>query len=180
MNNKLINVCCLPDTSAISCILSSQDNKLNIHEEERINSLRILKEEINDFVISALVIHELVLGLEEKYLKDDAFIIIMNYIKSYFNSLKIKSSSSEKNIKDDEIDLINCAISLLNIKTDNNKYEFIKLLLRDFDNFYRTNKKITEDNKILLVKRRMELYKDNSDKKQDYKYYRKKLTSLSE
>ena len=90
MNNKLINVCCLPDTSAISCILSSQDNKLNIHEEERINSLRILKEEINDFVISALVIHELVLGLEEKYLKDDAFIIIMNYIKSYFNSLKIE------------------------------------------------------------------------------------------
>ncbi len=99
---------------------------------------------------------------------------------TYFNSLKIKSSSSEKNIKDDEIDLINCAISLLNLKTDNNKYEFIKLLLRDFDNFFKSNKKITEDDKILLVKRRMELYKDNSDKKQDYKYYRKKLTSLSE
>lgn len=49
MNNKLINVCCLPDTSAISCILSSQDNKLNIHEEERINSIKYFNNFITNF-----------------------------------------------------------------------------------------------------------------------------------
>lgn len=96
---------------------------------------------------------------------------------SYLNSLKVKSISSEKNIKDDEIDLINCAISILNLKSDNHKYNFIKQLLRDFDNFNIQNKKITEDDKILLVKRRMELFKDSLSSKPEYKYYKKILTS---
>lgn len=89
MANKLIGVCCIFDTSAISCIIASP-NKLSSHEEDRINNLRILKEEIDNFVISTVVLHELMLGLDKQYLRDDNFILIMNYIKTYFNNPKIE------------------------------------------------------------------------------------------
>ncbi len=99
---------------------------------------------------------------------------------AYLNILKSKAMSSEKNIKDDEIDLINCALLMLNLKSDNLKYRFIKELLKDFDNFTMQNKKITEDDKISLTKRRLELFKDSLSSKQEYRYFKKKLISLNE
>lgn len=96
---------------------------------------------------------------------------------AYLNSLRTKSKTSEKNIKDDEVDLINCALSILNLKSDNHKYDFVKQLFKDFDNFNIQNKKITEEDKVLITKRRIELFKDSLSGKQEYKYYKKLLIS---
>lgn len=95
----------------------------------------------------------------------------------YFNNLKTKSKTSQKTVQDDEIDLINCSLEILNLPLDNQKYQFIKLLLNDFNNFQTENKSLKEEDKISLAKRRMELFKDSISDKRDYKYYKKLLIS---
>ncbi len=111
------------------------------------------------------------------------FYVCKQYISqedlNYFVKLKDKSCTSEKTLYDDEIDLINCAVGILNLKADIHKYEFIKLVLNDFNNFLSQNKKITEEDKINLTKRRIELYKDALSNHTEFKYFKKKLISLN-
>lgn len=71
----------------------------------------------------------------------------------------------------DEISLINFALENLNLKKDEQKYQFIKEVENDFNLFISNNKKLDETNKIEIIKRRMNLFykKDKQD------YYKKVL-----
>ena len=95
----------------------------------------------------------------------------------YFNLLKVKSKTAQKTISDDEIDLIFCCLEILNLNSENQQYDFIKLLLNDFANASSDKKALSEEDKIQLAKRRIELFKDSISNKHEYKYYKKMLIS---
>lgn len=90
MNKK---ICCILDTCALSFLIEDF-NKLDEENKERLNIFESIKNEITDFVVPSIVIHELTLGLQENnnnidnnYLK-----IIINYFRSFLNDkFKIES-----------------------------------------------------------------------------------------
>ena len=83
MNKK---ICCILDTCSLSFLLEEFD-KLDNDNKERFNIFESIKSEITDFIVPAIVIHELVLGLQENnniannYLKT-----ITDYLKYFFNN----------------------------------------------------------------------------------------------
>ena len=89
MNNK---ICCLLDTCALSFLLE-EESKLNESEKEWHNSFEFIKNKIDMFIISSLVMHELSLNISEsKYDKDNNLILkkILNYFKYFFGIDKIE------------------------------------------------------------------------------------------
>ncbi len=92
---------------------------------------------------------------ENEYLtKED-----LNYFKQIQQNLSTYKSTSIK----DEVSLLKNAIQILNLKDNKGKYIFIKEILNDFISFRIENKKLTNDDKITLVKRRISIFKDNSN-----------------
>jgi len=118
-----------------------------------------------------LKLQNLIVENEEEFLKLDLrqfqqelSIKDLNYFQRIKNELQTCKNTKIK----DEIRLIQCAINILNLKTDEEKYEFIKNVNNDFEN----NKKDQNDtSKIEIVKRRMELCQNG------LKYYKNKLIS---
>ena len=88
MNKK---ICCILDTCVLSFLIEDF-NKIGVEEKERFNIFESIKNEINDFVISSIAIHELTLGLQENNdIEDNYLKIIINYLKFFFNDkLKIE------------------------------------------------------------------------------------------
>ncbi len=89
MNNK---ICCLLDTCALSFLLE-EESKLNESEKEWYNSFELIKNKIDMFVISSLVMHELSLNISESEDdKDNNLILkkIFNYFKYFFGIDKIE------------------------------------------------------------------------------------------
>ncbi|SUW04489.1 hypothetical protein [Brachyspira pilosicoli] len=88
MNDK---ICCLLDTCALSFLLE-EESKLNESEKEWYNSFELIKNKIDMFVISSLVMHELSLNMNIPESKDNNLILkkIFNYFKSFFGINKIE------------------------------------------------------------------------------------------
>ena len=88
MNKK---ICCILDTCVLSFLIEDF-NKIGVEEKERFNIFESIKNEINDFVVSSIAIHELTLGLQENNdIEDNYLKIIINYLKFFFNDkLKIE------------------------------------------------------------------------------------------
>ena len=94
---------------------------------------------------------------------------------NYFNYLYQNAKTFKAQEITDEISLVDCAVEILNIKNDDEIYEFIQSVKDDILNFISANKKITEEDKISLIKRRMKLFNDLKDKKSSKSGYFKKV-----
>lgn len=91
MNNK---ICCLLDTCALSFLLE-KESELNKSEKEWYNSFELIKNKIDVFVISSLVMHELSLNIniqESKGNKDSNLVLkkIFNFFKYFFGIGKVE------------------------------------------------------------------------------------------
>jgi len=92
---KSTKICCLLDTSAISCILSNRFvNKSSEREEseiKRLEKLNIIKEEVDYFVVSSVVIHELSLMINGS----GVYKVILNYLTENFRNFRIDNLDSK-------------------------------------------------------------------------------------
>ena len=86
----------------------------------------------------------------------------------YFENIKIKLQSCKKTVTLDEINLIVSAMEIAKIDVAESKYEFIKQVHFDFVAFLEQNKTITEEDKVRLIRRRIELFTDKSTKGKNY------------
>lgn len=129
-----------------------------------------------------LEIRSLILDDEEAFLALDLNNIARDLNQAdilFFTKIKNDFATYKKTSVKDEIMLINTAIKILNLQNNRDKYLFIKQIEDDFSLFLITNKKLNEEDKLTLVKRRMNLYTDRFNK--DSQYYKDILTSsLSE
>lgn len=96
----------------------------------------------------------------------------------YFTSAQYKLQTSSRTNFLDDINLLNSALNELQLKDDDKKYDFIKQINDDFSYFLETNKNITEEDKIKLIKRRISLFKESDSKIK--KYFKKLITSSNE
>ncbi len=96
-----------------------------------------------------------------------------NYLTRLANDFKgyLKSSVT------DEIILVNTAVSLMKLKNEKEKYDFIKEVDGDITIFLSKNKKIEEKEKIDIIKRRMKLFESSLKKEETSEYFKKLLTS---
>lgn len=79
-------ICCILDTCALSFLLEEFD-KLDNDNKKRFRTFELIKSEITDFIVPSIVIHELVLGLQENNnIGNDYLKIIINYLKLFFNN----------------------------------------------------------------------------------------------
>ncbi|MEI0496259.1 PIN domain-containing protein [Brachyspira intermedia] len=88
MNNR---ICCLLDTCALSFLLE-EESKLNESEKEWYNSFELIKNKIDIFVISSLVMHELSLNINIPESKDNNLVLkkIFNFFKCFFGIDKVE------------------------------------------------------------------------------------------
>lgn len=88
MNNR---ICCLLDTCALSFLLE-EESKLNESEKEWYNSFELIKNKIDIFVISSLVMHELSLNINIPESKDNNLVLkkIFNFFKYFFGIDKVE------------------------------------------------------------------------------------------
>lgn len=120
----------------------------------------LILENLNEFLSEDLLQYQTKLTIED--------------IK-YFENIKIKLQSYKKTVTLDEINLIVSAMEIAKIDAAESKYEFIKQVYFDFVAFLEQNKTITEEDKIRLIKRRIELFADKSTKGKNY--FKKLFTS---
>lgn len=95
----------------------------------------------------------------------------------YFQNLKNKLNSNTQINQKDELDLLSSAIDILKIKDNKEIYNFIKQINQDFNSHYEENRIIKEEDKIKLIKRRIELFRDKN--KNSKEYFKKMITSSS-
>lgn len=103
---------------------------------------------------------------EDEFLKYDIGKNEINLSSSDFKFLTNLQRDFNTNLKTSIIDdflLIKSAIELLNLKNSKDKYNFIKQISNDFAVFKNNNQnKLEQQDKVLLVKKRMKLFpKDN-------------------
>lgn len=87
---------------------------------------------------------------------------------NYFENIKLRLLSSKKTLVQDEINLIASALDVAKINAFESKYNFIKQVNFDFIAFMEQHKMITEEDKIRLINRRVELFSDKSKKSKNY------------
>ena len=97
---------------------------------------------------------------------------------TYFENIKNKLSTYKKINIIDELTLISTAIENMQLKKDEDIYNFIKQIDYDFIGFIEQNKKITENDKVVLINRRSQIFSDKN--KSAKNYFKKLLTSLNE
>lgn len=95
---------------------------------------------------------------------------------SYFLRLINDFKSYKKFEARDEILLVNSAISIMKLKTNEEKYDFIKEVDGDITVFLAKNKRIDEKDKIELIKRRIKLFEESFGKNTTNSYFKKLLT----
>ena len=96
---------------------------------------------------------------------------------NYFNKILNELKGFKKTQVLDDILLINTALSIIKTRTDKEKYDFIKEVDGDITIFLMKNKKIDEDEKLAVIKRRMKLFEDFSHRNTTSDYFKKLLTS---
>lgn len=105
----------------------------------------------------------------ESNLNDDD----IKYLSKIKNDLKTFKKISVR----DELFLINSAMNMLKLKSFEDKYKFIKEVDDDINVFLFKNKKIEEKDKLELVKRRMQLFKDYKNPEEISSYYKSLISS---
>ena len=125
----------------------------------------------NSDISEYMNLRNLVLTDEKAFLNVDLAKLNLKLSESdlaYF--IKIQNGADAAKILEikDEIELLNCAIEILEISDLAQKYKFIKQVNSDFE-LEKRDKKLQENEKIEIVKRRMNLYKNAE------KYYKNKL-----
>lgn len=123
----------------------------------------------------------LILNDVDSFISSDFTKFTNKFIKedlSYFENIKNKLSSYKRNYVLDEIYMISTAINSLNLDKDEEIYDFIKQINYDLITFLEQNKKITEEDKVNLIKRRCELFCDKNKKEKNY--FKKMIISLNE
>ena len=93
---------------------------------------------------------------------------------NYFNRLKRDLQTYKINTVKDDILLVNSAIDVLKIKNNNEKYNFVKLVVNDFNSQFEN---LDENKKIDLVKRRMKLFKNSLHNDNISEYFKSKIIS---
>lgn len=97
----------------------------------------------------------------------------IKYLSKIKNDMKTFKKISAK----DDIFLINSAINILKLKSFEDKYKFIKEVDDDINIFLFKNKKIEEKDKLELIKRRMQLFKDYKNPEEISLYYKNLISS---
>ena len=95
----------------------------------------------------------------------------------YLNKIKNDLKTFKRTAIKDEILLVNCAVNLLKLKTFEDKYKFIKEVDGDINVFLFKNKKIEEKDKVEIIKRRIQLFKDYKNPDEISSYYKNLITS---
>lgn len=128
-----------------------------------------------------LEIRDLILNNEERFtgldLSQYSHCLSLEDIKQ-FNKIKNELNTYKKTSIKDEINLIDSAIEILKLQDNEQKYQFIKQIENDFNFFFINNKKLLEEDKIKLIKKRINLFQDLKNNQKSY--YKKLLTSLNE
>ena len=75
----------------------------------------------------------------------------------------------------DELKLIDCASKILKLNSIDDIYDFLIQVDDDFNVFYFQNKKISQQDKIDILKKRVKLMQDSS--KNNYEFYRTVICS---
>lgn len=155
-----------------------QSKNLMIEYNEKINN--VLKSTDSDYIPSAAInttkpktflkIWGILLKDFEKFIYFK-FEDIKNDLSqddyNYFTNLQNKLNTYKKEVFLDEVLLIEVAANQIPLEVDE-KYQFIKSVVNDFLCFCEKNKKIDENDKISLIKRRIALYKDKLNNKTQY------------
>lgn len=94
--------------------------------------------------------------------------LLNNQDVKFFQGLFSKLNCYKKTETLDELKLINSALKISKILDFKQKYDFITDIKNDFVCHLERNKNISEEDKIRIVKRRMEIFKKNNIKKDDY------------
>ena len=80
---------------------------------------------------------------------------------NYLKQIQANLSTYKINSIIDEIDLIESGIQISDLKTDKEKYEFIKEVLNDFMFYKSENKKLAQEDKISVIKNRILKFKNS-------------------
>lgn len=123
-----------------------------------------------------LKFYNLIISNEEEFLNiifeeysQKLITLDINYLKQLQNELKTYKNTQIK----DEILIILSGVDILNLKNDKDKYDFILQVRNDFSSFKFENKKITKEDKISLVKTRIQIFKENLNSKNSLNYFKK-------
>ena len=84
------------------------------------------------------------------------------------NKIREKLKTQKRTLQIDELKMINCAIDLISLKKNEEKYQFIKEVENDFSNNQLKNQEISEEEKIKILKRRMQIFSENTKNKNNY------------
>lgn len=152
MKNKknIQNICLLFDTSALSCLFSEKDT-VKEYEKERMKKLNILKDEAINFIISSLVLHELVLGITNPSAYENITYkeIIIKKLKNYFSTIKFDDVSISS------LDFYKLVYENNNTKSERAKHKFDSLIVASAMTYTETQQKeyaefilITEDDRM--------------------------------
>lgn len=93
---------------------------------------------------------------------------------NFFNSIKQKLFSFKREVVLDEINLIEFMLSEFKIDSFDEKYQIIQSIYRDFSVKQIENKTLSEEDKIKIIKRRLEIAFDRKNKTSNFY---KKVTS---
>ncbi len=94
----------------------------------------------------------------------------------FFKTIKNNLQNYKRTSQKDEIYLINSAITCLNLVEDEDKYSFIKDIVNDFTLFLAQNKTLKEEDKIKIVKKRLQIFGSKNNRKSALDYYIKQIT----
>ena len=100
-------------------------------------------------------------------LNDDSIGLSVDDIK-YLEYLQKCFASINKTSILDEINLIMSAVDIAKLKNNSDIYTFIKQINSDFLSFVGKNQKISEEDKIKLVSRRISLFNDKNNSSKEY------------
>ena len=157
-------------------------NKALISNEKDLIEVQTIKTDENFF----LEIRNKILNKTQEFLElnlDEFYQKLNKKDLYFFKKIQQKLKTSFSNSIKDEIILLNSCLEILNLKTNFDKYNFLISAQNDFEVYYSLNKKINEDDKINLLKRRMKIFeKDNKEPSKNQnakKYFTKLLTALN-
>ena len=147
MNKK---ICCILDTCALSFLLEKFDELDNDNKERR-NIFESIKNEITDFIVPSIVIHELALALKENNnIGNNCLKTIVNHFNNFFNNnFKIQSLVEDSANEYRNVFVLNRMCR----KKDKHKIDslivaqasyYASVLSNKYDNFWL----ITEDDKM--------------------------------
>ena len=125
-------------------------------------------------------LRELILTNEDEFISTEFERFDSNLIEDdikYFNKIKNDMKTFKKTAIKDDVFLINSALNMLKLKTFDEKYKFIKEVDGDITLFLFKNKAIAEKDKIEIIKRRMQLFKDYKYSEEISLYYKNLISS---